>query len=258
MTVTRVTALLVLAALAFALWPLPAHAQLAVFDPINWAEAILQYLQMLRAYYRQYEDLVKQVEQLDTLIQQVRRMDTNLLAIDSLTSDDVSRWLGNLRTVLARLEGIVYSADDVLTRYDELYRLDIPPDLPDAEAERRRAALDTFRTLIAGAHETANGSESAGRRLRKLVEQLDGAQGNLEALQAVGAITTEVAAESSRTAEVNAMTLNALAVQFSEELAGREQARITFNDWLRRGREGRPLPTQEFDPVPDSFRRSAP
>src|SRR5438067_1316668 len=57
---TRLTSSLIAVVLALALLSRPVHAQLAVFDPLNYVEAILQVEQMIREY--------------EFLIQQAKRM----------------------------------------------------------------------------------------------------------------------------------------------------------------------------------------
>jgi conjugal transfer/entry exclusion protein len=153
-----------------------------------------------------------------------------------------------------QLEGIVYRADDVLLRYDDHYTPDIALDLPVEEDERLSETLATYRALLAAAHQTAGHSTQAATALDGLSRQLEGAEGNLEALQAVGALTTGVASEVTRSNELAAMTLNALVVQYSHELAAREEAERTFLDWIERGRDVQsPRPPRTFELVPDDF-----
>lgn len=250
----RLLAVLLLALLLLPAVVPPATAQFIVLDPANLYEQIIQYVQMLIDYYQQYEILVNQIEQLVQLVDQVEMMIQNLEQLESFASDNPARILYDLRTLMWQLEGIVYSADDILRRYDEFYTPQVATDLPREEAEQLSQTLTTFRTLLAGAEATARHSEDAAGELGHLAYQLENAEGNLQALQAVGALTTQVATETTRLAEVNAMTLNTLAVYYSHELTTRERARLTFMDWIVRGSYSRSgPPSRSFDPVPSSY-----
>jgi P-type conjugative transfer protein TrbJ len=234
--------------------PPPAAGQFAVIDVANLVEQIRQYAQMLAEYWQQYEILVKQVEQLARLVEQVEMMELNLRQLERFGADNPERFLFSLRSLFAQLEGIVYSADDVLRSYDEIYRPGVAVHLPTDEADRTTETLETFRSLLAGAHENARLSDDAASALSGLTGQLATAEGNLEALQAVGALTTQVATETTRLSELHAMTLNALTVHYSHELASREEARLTFLDWIHRGRFHFDDSPQSFDLVPNANR----
>jgi len=231
----------------------PARAQWVVIDPANLYQQILQYAQMLLDYYQQYEMLVANYDELRNLIEQGELMAQNLERLDELLADDPGRFLHGLRDLFYRLEGIVYTADDVLRRYDEVYAPRVANDLPEEEALRAEQTLATLRTLLAGTREMGRASEDASHRVEVLTRQLEGAEGNLEALEALGALTTHVATETTRAAEVDAMAVNALAAYFSHEVASRELSRRTFLDWVDRGAAALPEARRQFRPVPPSF-----
>jgi P-type conjugative transfer protein TrbJ len=250
--------LLVALLLALLLLPVavpPLQAQFIVLDPANLYEQIIQYIQMLLDYYQQYEILANQVEQLFQLVDQVEMMLQNLEQLEEVWADNPGRALADLRSLMYRLGGIVYGADDLLWRYDDLYTPRVPPDLPAQESEQLSETLTTFRTLLAAAQASGRDGEGAAAQLTRLTAQLEAAEGNLQALQAVGALTTEVASETTRLAEVNAMTLNTLTVYYSHELSARETARLTFMDWIDRGANYQGSSAQTFDPIPSSYPR---
>ena len=250
----RASAVLALALLLVALAPPPAHAIIPVIDAANLVEQILQYGRMLLDYYRQYQILYENVQQLVQLVHQAELMEQNLENFDNaLKSGNPSIFLSYLRSLFDRLQGIVYSADDVLTRYDDVYTPELPLDLPTAESDRLHQTLTTFRTLLAGAQETARGSDGASSSIGQLVGQLDSAGGNLEALKSVGALISEAAAETTRNTEVQAMAVNALTVYYSDQLASREQARLVFEDWIHRGQSVPERSSPVFEPVPPNY-----
>lgn len=241
-----VVVLLVLALVAPLVAP-PAGGQFVVHDPISFVQELLDYVQMLADYYQQYQILVSQFEQIEAMVK-------NLEQLEQLASDNPARFLLELRQVLRVLRGIVYVADDVLVRFDEAFTPEVSYELSETEAVRLRATLGTLRTLLAGAEAHARASEDSASALSVLTGQLDRAEGNLEALQAVGALTTQVATEVTRSAEVQALAVNALVVREAHALAREEQARLTLADWMNRGAlyRGGPAP-RTFDPVPSSW-----
>lgn len=247
--------LVLLVALAATLLPPPLAPQVATFDVANYIEQLKQFAQMIIDYYLQYESLVQEIQQLFQLVQQVEMMIQNLEQLEEMGANNPGRLLAQLQVLFSDLEGIVYRADDVLLRFDDHYTPGIAIDLPTEEDDRLTETLETYRTLLAAAQRTAHQSTDAARALEDLSSQLEAAEGNLQALQAVGAMTTQVATEVTRSNEVQAMTLNALTVQAAHELAAREHAERTFLHWIERGRhfQGGP-PRQAFDPVPVDFR----
>lgn len=237
----------------------PAWGQFIVHDPIAFVQMLVDYLQMLADYYRQYQILTGEYRQIEQLAEQYEAMLRNLEELKDGARDNPERFLGRLRDVFFRLEGVVYSADDVLRRYDEVYDPEVTGELSRREDERLRATMTTFRTLMAGAEQHARASEGAAGKLRRLMDQLEAAGGNLEALQALGALTTEVATETTRVSEVQALAVNALVVREANDLAREEEARLTLLDWMDRASfyRGGPAP-RSFDPVPSAFRRASP
>lgn len=232
----------------------PASALYPVYDAAAYVQMLIDYVQALLDYYQQYEILVNQVEQLAQLVEQLEVMYQNLESLDDAASDNPVRFLVGLRDILYRLEGVVYSAEDVLARFDEVYTPQVSPDLPTSEEERLSATLGTLRSMLAAAETHARASEDSSGRLAELMRQLEGAEGNLEALQAVGALTTQVATETTRSAEVQALAVNALAVSAAHELVLEEDARRTLLDWMWRGKTWRAGPAREtFSVVPQAF-----
>ncbi|MFW6012188.1 MAG: hypothetical protein ACOC92_00590 [bacterium] len=243
----RILACLLLALLLLPLLtPLPSNAQVIVLDPANLSQQIIQYAQMILDYAQQIGQLIQLIEQVEMMIE-------NLEQIEEMFSDNPARFLFELRRVMDRLRGIVYQADDLLVRYDLNYTLHASEDLPTQQADLNEETLRTYRTLLAGVQAAARQGEGSASRLSLLSDQLDSAQGNVQALQAVGALTTQVATETNRLAELNAMTANALTVRFSHEISARETARKTFLQWIDRGLSERPPARETFTVVPPDF-----
>lgn len=225
----------------------PALGQFVVHDPVAFVQQLIDYAQMLADYYQQFQILVSQYQQIEGMLR-------NLGDLEDAAADNPVRFLAGLRDVFWRLRGVVYAADDVLRRFDEAFTPEVSYEVSEAEAVRLRATLGTLRTLLAGAQEHARASEDSAVALAELMAQLEGAEGNLEALQAVGALTTQVATETTRAAEVQALAVNALVVREAHELAREEEARLTLQDWMTRGALWRRGPAaRTFDPVPSSW-----
>ncbi len=246
-----VLALALLAPLAAA----PARGQLLVHDPLALAEQLIQYAEMLADYAQQYRILRTDVEGVGKLADQYDTMVQNLEHLEDLASANPGVFLEGLRELFWRLQGVVYATDDVLSRFDQAYTPEVSPDLGVSEGQRLRTTLTTVRTLLAGAQDHARASEAASGSLARLVGQLDTADGNLKALQAVGALTSEVATETTRVAEAQTLTANLLAVREADELASREEERLTLLDWMRRGQGYRGQVPRTFTPVPSGFDR---
>lgn len=252
MRLTAVLLALLLVALPLAL-PRSAPAQELVYDPANFWQQVAQYAQMILDYYQQYKILVEEIQAVAHLYEQIELMLENLEDIEDLASDNPGRAIAAIWAELYRLEGVLYVAEDVVSRFDQLYHLGAADDLVRAERDRASQTLATLRGLLLGSRTTHESSGESSARLHALTNQLDAAAGNLQALQAVGALTSQVATETTRLAEVHAMSLNALTVTAAHELATQEVARAHLLDWIERARRHQPPPPQTFSVVPEGF-----
>lgn len=236
-----------LVALLLTAMPAPAPAQWAVIDIANLATAIEQLIELILAYVQRYQDYLLQIEHYTTMVQQLDSMLQDLESFDDLSLPGAVEMLADLQRILDQLDAVLYSEDFLLLHWAEAYSTAPTPELQDAYTLRADQTLESLRgLLLAAQHVSSQPSGSLGL----LESRLEGAAGNLQALQAVGSLTAYTAGEVQRSVELSAATTNALAVAAAYRIANESQAVNSYRSWLAGARRGsRPYP--QSDPLPD-------
>jgi P-type conjugative transfer protein TrbJ len=225
-----------LALLLLLLLPAPGtHAQTLVYDGAVHYQEILQLIQQVLAYYQRYRDYVEQVEQGVRIYRQLQAALKNLEDIENLSSREIATTLHALQEVIGEIDAVIYIRDDVNRQFRELYAIEPVNDVRDAERERIEKTLESLGATLLATHRMARISVRSQKDLGAAKKQLDEAEGNLQAIQAAGIISSHAAEEVSRAVELQAASNNALAVAFAERLSRELTAAESFHRWLERG-----------------------
>lgn len=232
------------------LLPAPrSQAQYIVHDPPNFIQQILQYAELVAAYYQRYRGYLEQIQQGIRIYEQLRAALKNLEDIENLSSREIATTLHALQEVISEIDAVVYIREDYSRRFRELYATDPVEDVLEADRERIRKTLESLRATLVATHRMAKISVRSQKDLGAAKKQLDDAEGNLQAIQAAGIITSHAAEEVSRSVELQAASNNALAVAFAERLSRELTAAETFHRWLERGAVAPPR-YGAYEPIP--------
>ncbi len=217
------------------LLPAPAsRAQTPVHDSLVYFQEILQIVQQVLAYYQRYRD-VEQTQQGIRIYEQLRAALKNLEDVENLSSRELATTLHVLQSLVSEIDTVVYIREDFNRQFRELYAIEPVADLRETERERIEKTLESLRATLVATHRMAKISVKSQQDLGAAKEQLDDAEGNLQAIQAAGIISSHAAEEVSRAVELQAASNNALAVAFAERLSRELTAAETFHRWLERG-----------------------
>lgn len=210
----------------------PATAQLAVYDPANHIENILQAIRAL-------EELDNQVEQMSHEIEMIERMSRDLETLPvnvahALIRDRMTR----ISEILRRAEGIAFDVDDVERLYDEAYPQSYGAASPSsadmfqdalARWEQSRTAHRDVVRLAAEAHAGMIANNDA---LSRLVGDSQGAAGNLQALQAGNQLAALSADQLIQIEALMAAHYRATSLDEARRLAEAERGRTRLKSFL--------------------------
>lgn len=222
---------------AVPLWivvPMPAEAQLAVYDPANHAQNILQAVRALQEVDNQVRQLTHEIDMLENMARDLEALPAEVA--HAIIADRISR----IAALLERAEGIGYEVEEVERDYEILYPDDYGDTPPAArvllEGARARwqQSRAAHRHVLMMAAETASSNASDADALSSLVTNSQGAVGNLQALQAgnqIGALTAEqlIQIESLMAANYRAEAMDA-ASQLAEAARGRARLKAFLGD----------------------------
>ena len=216
--------------LTVTLTPPPASAQLAVYDPANWAENFQQTLSQLLGIIQRYEEIYHQIKQVEWMLEQLE-------GLENPTSREVASllyWVGEL---MQEGEALAYSLEDLEGRFEELFRGFEAARKPDVEArEQMQAVLDTAKGVLLSTRQLGRTFVSSQQAVGRMKEQLAAAETNAELMQASGLLTAWSGEEVSKLLQQTAAMTNLLAVESAYEVNRRASAEQTFSDWLESAR----------------------
>ncbi|MFN3913235.1 P-type conjugative transfer protein TrbJ [Hyphomonas sp.] len=223
-----------LTALPGLVFPRPAAAQIAVYDPANHAENVLQAARALQELENQVQQLTHELDMIEKMARDLETLPVNL-------AGDI------LRDRIARIEALIREADGQLasaetvergfeTAYPESYG-ETPPSasvlLADARA-RWEASREALRQLLlVEATARADSAADAGA-LSSLVADSQAAAGNLQALQAGNQITALTAQQLMQMEALLGAGARAEALETARTLAEAERGRARLKSFLGR------------------------
>jgi len=211
-----------------------ASAQVAVYDPANHAQNILQAVRAL-------QELDNQVRQLAHEIDMIEKMARDLETLPVNVADAV------IRSRISRIEELVRKAEDIgagieaverefESAYPESYGNASPSSrqlVADARA-RWEASRQAHKHALLIAAETRASAGANADALSGIVTESQDAAGNLQALQAGNQISALTTQQLMQIEALLAAGLRADALEASRELAEAERGRARLSAFLRR------------------------
>lgn len=225
----RLTAVLASAALVGT-----AHAQLTVFDPLN-------YQQNLLTAARALDQIQNQVRQLENQAAQLLRMDRNLQAYTGSISPDLQSTLTQLKSRLAQGDALALNVRATDANYAQLYPITFPAaltsdDLTRAAKSRWDESYAAFRrsALIQG--QVTDNADGDARLLDQIIGRSQGAAGALQAAQAGNELAALHVKQSLQLQTLLATQARAETSDRARALVAQQQAREQFQTFLGDGK----------------------
>ena len=206
----------------------PASAQLTVYDPANHVQNVLQAVRALQQIDQQIEQLTHEIEMLENMSRNLETLPVNVA--EAIILDRIHR----IEELMRKAEGIGYGVDEVAREYEAVYPEtygEKPPRqeilVEDARArwrQSRTAYRDTLTTVAAALED----NQTDATAIAGLIEQSQGAAGNLQVLQAGNQIEAMSAQQLMQMEAMMAAHYRAEALDRARELeeAARGRARL--------------------------------
>lgn len=237
-----VSAALVLALLA-ALIPPPASATMAVYDYVNW-------LQALAAWYQRYQQIVHQYDQLVALRKQIESFG------DGGYFNTLKGTFADLDALFREEDNFGYLHPGVQEVFDESFPgYEKPVSWPDEVSSRMDRTRETLSLIVSAMNRLTYANTRSQEMTDAIIAQSRVADSPLEELEVISMWNGLAVTEQQRSLQAQLLTANsvtlAAAVQMQREAAG-EAARSA---WL--AQEAIPVPghdaSEGFTGIPDSW-----
>ncbi|WP_421931784.1 P-type conjugative transfer protein TrbJ [Phenylobacterium sp.] len=220
----------------------PAAAQLAVFDPTNYASNVLQAARALEQINNQIRALQNQAL---SLANQAR----NLAQLPYSSLQAIETNLNRIRDLMAQAQLVAYDVKAIEQEFGRNYTLDASAsDLALLSSAQKRWANSAaaFRDALNVQAGVVTGMPAAQAETRALVTASQGATGIVQATQAGNQL---LALQSQQLADLTAMMAaqgRATALEQAERAASRDQAREQFRRFMDRKQGYQAQPVEMF------------
>lgn len=220
----------------------PAAAQLAVFDPTNYASNVLQAARALEQINNQIRALQNQAL---SLVNQAR----NLAQLPYSSLQAIETNLNRIQGLMGQAQRVAYDVKAIEQEFGRNYTVDASAsDLALLSSAKQRWANSAaaFRDALNVQAGVVTGMPAAQAETRALVTASQGATGIVQATQAGNQL---LALQSQQLADLTAMMAaqgRATALEQAERAASREQAQEQFRRFMDRKQGYQAQPVEMF------------
>jgi P-type conjugative transfer protein TrbJ len=212
----------------------PAFAQVAVYDPANHAQNILQAVRALQELEGQVQQLAHEIEMLENMARNLETLPVSVA--ESIIGQRVLR----IQELLRRAQGIGYSVDqierDYETAYPEEYGAETQSSvLVDDARARWRQSRDAFRETLTVSAAALEDNETDAGAIQSLVTQSKDAVGALQAAQAGNELSAMTNQQLMQIEAMLAAQHRAEALEEARKLAEAERGRARLQTFLGTG-----------------------
>ena len=212
--------------------PLEASAQVAVYDPANHAQNILQAVRALQELDNQVRQLAHEIDMIEKMARDLETLPVEVA--HAIIRDRINR----IEELIREAEGIGATTETVDREFEERFPLSYgeDPPAPDALLADARARWETSRAahkqVIVLAAEARSGNIADAGALAQLVTESQDAAGNLQALQAANQINALSAQQLMQLEALLGASIRAEALETSRALAEAERGRARLSAFL--------------------------
>ncbi len=212
----------------------PAMAQVAVYDPANHAQNILQAVRALQELEGQVQQLAHEIEMLENMARNLETLPVSVA--ESIIGQRILR----IQDLLRRAQGIGYSVEEIERDYETAYPEDYGAATPSAvlveDARARwRQSRDAFRETLTVSAAALEDNETDAGAIRSLVTQSQDAVGALQAAQAGNELSAMTNQQLMQIEAMLAAQHRAEALEEARGLAEAERGRARLRTFLGAG-----------------------
>jgi P-type conjugative transfer protein TrbJ len=211
----------------------PAHAQITVFDPSNYAQNILTAARTLQS-------VNQQIQQLQNEAQMLVNQGKNLARIDFPQLDALKQKLGQIDRLMGRAQAINFRVDQLDDKFQSLFPRDFSSAIrADARVRDARARLDAsmgaFRQTMTVQAQVVENIQADTQALADIVARSQGAEGSLAAQQATNQLLALTAKQQFQLQHMMAAQFRSEAVEQARRATQAAEARAATKRFLGSG-----------------------
>lgn len=209
-----------------------ASAQVAVYDPANHAQNILQAVRALQELDNQVRQLAHEIDMIEKMARDLETLPVNVAS--AIIRDRINR----IEELIRDAEGIMSSVDAVEQEFDNAYPEsygDTPPPSKDLVAHARarwEVSRSAHKHVLMMAAEAQSANSADADALSGVIAESQGAAGNLQALQASNQINALTTQQLMQIEALLAASARAEALDTARELAEEERGRARLRAFL--------------------------
>ncbi|HEX7693562.1 MAG TPA: P-type conjugative transfer protein TrbJ [Sphingomonas sp.] len=224
---------LLLAAPAFVA-PMPAAAQITVFDPTNYSQNLL-------TAARELQQINNQIQQLQNQETMLTNQAKNLMRIDFPEVQALTQTLDRVQQLMDQAKGISFRVDTAGTQFDQLYpqglsgALSTDAGLAAARA-RYDAAMATYTDTISVQSGVVGSIAADTAALNAIATRSQSAQGQLQASQATNQLLALVAKQQLAISQLMAAQYRAQTLEAATRAQVEAEARLAARKFIGNGK----------------------
>jgi P-type conjugative transfer protein TrbJ len=229
----RVGAVLMMSA-ALAGLSVPVTAQIAVFDPTNYTQNILQATRALQTINNQIQSLQNEAQMIRDMATQLKRLDVSALL--KLNKD-----IAAINDLMKEAKGIAFTLSEtraaLKAQFPKAYDLSITGKGLAGQAQARwQSAMDAFEQTLMVQSQISEALQADAGTLNYLVRASESADGGLQAQQAANQLSALVAKQQMQIATMMAAQYRAEAIDAARKAEGEAAARAATKKFLGSGK----------------------
>ncbi|RIJ16467.1 P-type conjugative transfer protein TrbJ [Henriciella mobilis] len=212
--------------------PAPASAQIAVYDPVNHVQNILQGIRTLQEINQQIQQLTHEIEMLENMARNLETLPVNVA--EAIIADRIRR----IHELMREAEGIGYGVEEVEREYEVLYPEsygETPPReavLVEEARARWRQSRSAYRDTLVTVATALEDNETDAAAIAGLVDLSQSAAGALQATQAGNQIEALQTEQLMQMEAMMAAHYRAEALERARQLAEAERGRARTRAFL--------------------------
>jgi len=211
----------------------PVVAQIAVFDPTNYAQNILQATRAL-------QQVNNQIQSLQHEAQMIQNMATNLKHLDVTAILKLNKDLDAINQLMSQAKGIAFTLSQTQAafkaQYPAAYSQAMTGQQFAAQAQTRwQSAMDAYQQTLMVQAQISQSLQADAGTLNELLAASDGSEGSLQAQQAANQLIALTAKQQMQIATLMAAQYRAEALDAARKAQGEAAARAATHKFIGSG-----------------------
>lgn len=233
MTRKRLQTVFTALSLAACLWIRPATAQVAVFDPTNYSQNLLQAVRAL-------QQVNNQVQSLQHEAQMLQNMATNLKTLNVSALLKINRDLTQINQLMAQAKGIAFTISQtqaaLKAQFPASYDLTVSTNILASQAQTRwESAMQAYQQTLLVQAQVDQSLQTDSGTLNDLLKASETSEGGLQAQQASNQLLALSAKQQMQIETLMAAQYRADAIDAARKAQGEAAAKAATQKFLGTG-----------------------